>query len=268
MKYTFRIWLICFHCIAKIRDFLIYSSLLGFPYYVSILIINKGSVCGNNTQHRKSLFLHGISSLGFWIPLYSSFIFFFSAAAPFYFFFLMWTVLPQLWALPIATTISFCRCDHITGTIILRRTQCHKSRRSQQPHAPEPVWHVTDSDIPTAGNPTHCPSPTLAHLFGPCLVHFGSFWCWLVTFYCFSWALFGSYFCHGFRFHGYDFHQCTVDPVRKINRAANYSTWTADVQLWFQGQGRADHLTTQAKDIPTLEQTRWKQVDASLCSVL
>ena len=54
--------MICFDCVAKIRDFLIYSSLLRFPYYVSILIINKGIVCGNNTQYSKSLFLYGIKT--------------------------------------------------------------------------------------------------------------------------------------------------------------------------------------------------------------
>lgn len=57
-------------------------------------------------------------------------------------------------------------------------------------------------------------------------------------------------------------------PCEKLTGTANYGTWTATVQLWFQGQGRDDHLTKQAKDIPNKDQARWKQVDASLCSVL
>ncbi|KAJ1404577.1 hypothetical protein SESBI_26453 [Sesbania bispinosa] len=51
-------------------------------------------------------------------------------------------------------------------------------------------------------------------------------------------------------------------------RAANYSSWAATVELWFEGQGRKDHLVKQTKDIPTKDQSRWKQIDASLCSVL
>ena len=87
----------CFNCIAKIRDFLIYSSLLGFLYYVSIFIINKGIVCDNNIQHGILVFLHGISNLGFSIPF--SFLFFLLVTTPSLFFFM--STVPQLWqALP------------------------------------------------------------------------------------------------------------------------------------------------------------------------
>ena len=34
------------------------------------------------------------------------------------------------------------------------------------------------------------------------------------------------------------------------------------------GQGRENHMTKQAKDIPNTDEARWKQIDASLCSVL
>ncbi|KAJ1421323.1 Zinc finger, CCHC-type superfamily [Sesbania bispinosa] len=57
-------------------------------------------------------------------------------------------------------------------------------------------------------------------------------------------------------------------PCEKLTGTSNYSSWAAAVQLWFQGQGRSDHLTKQAKDIPRNDQARWKQIDASLCSVL
>ncbi|KAK6150524.1 hypothetical protein DH2020_015456 [Rehmannia glutinosa] len=57
-------------------------------------------------------------------------------------------------------------------------------------------------------------------------------------------------------------------PCEKLTGTANYSTWAAAVHLWFQGQGREDHLTKQYNDIPKTEQARWKQIDASLCSVL
>ena len=43
----------------------------------------------------------------------------------------------------------------------------------------------------------------------------------------------------------YYFYQC-----EKLIGTSNYSSWAAAVQLWFQGQGRVDHLTKQAKDIP------------------
>jgi len=57
-------------------------------------------------------------------------------------------------------------------------------------------------------------------------------------------------------------------PCELLTGTTNYSTWAIAVQLWFQGQGRGNHLATQVKDIPTSDQARWKQVDATLCSVL
>ncbi|KAJ1431706.1 hypothetical protein SESBI_06942 [Sesbania bispinosa] len=45
-------------------------------------------------------------------------------------------------------------------------------------------------------------------------------------------------------------------PCEKLTGTSNYSSWAAAVQLWFQGQGRADHLTKQAKDIPHNDQAR------------
>jgi hypothetical protein len=57
-------------------------------------------------------------------------------------------------------------------------------------------------------------------------------------------------------------------PCEKLIGLANYSSWLAAVQLWFEGQGREDHLAKQASEIPESERPRWKQVDASLCVVL
>jgi len=57
-------------------------------------------------------------------------------------------------------------------------------------------------------------------------------------------------------------------PCQKLTGSTNYSTWTAAVQLWFHGQGREEYLTKQLKDVLTKDQDRWKQTDASLCSVL
>ncbi|PNX60884.1 hypothetical protein L195_g060398 [Trifolium pratense] len=57
-------------------------------------------------------------------------------------------------------------------------------------------------------------------------------------------------------------------PCEKLVGAANYAGWVASVELWFEGQGRQDHLLKQYKNIPTKDQASWKQVDASLCSVL
>lgn len=73
---------------------------------------------------------------------------------------------------------------------------------------------------------------------------------------------------HGFRkfhfkFSWSDVHQRPADPVCKTDGIANYSTWSAVVQLWFRGQGRKDHLTKQLKDVLTVEQAKWKQTDAS-----
>ncbi|CAJ2674085.1 unnamed protein product [Trifolium pratense] len=57
-------------------------------------------------------------------------------------------------------------------------------------------------------------------------------------------------------------------PCEKLVGAANYAGWAAAVELWFEGQGRQDHLLKQYKNVPTKDQPSWKQVDASLCSVL
>ncbi|GAU43000.1 hypothetical protein TSUD_188740 [Trifolium subterraneum] len=57
-------------------------------------------------------------------------------------------------------------------------------------------------------------------------------------------------------------------PCEKLTGTANYNIWAASVKLWFQGQGREDHLTKEARDIATVNRTKWKQVDASLCTVL
>jgi hypothetical protein len=57
-------------------------------------------------------------------------------------------------------------------------------------------------------------------------------------------------------------------PCEKLTGTANYNVWAASVKLWFQGQGREDHLTKQASNIATVNRTKWKQVDASLCTVL
>jgi len=78
---------------------------------------------------------------------------------------------------------------------------------------------------------------------------------------------------HGFqllslKYHFYsDFYHCSTDSVWKTDR---------NKQLQFLGsccpvvcQGRENHLTKQAKDIPNIDQARWKQINnASLCSVL
>nr|KYP52089.1 hypothetical protein KK1_025999 [Cajanus cajan] len=40
------------------------------------------------------------------------------------------------------------------------------------------------------------------------------------------------------------------------------------VQLWFCGQGHADHLTTKAFVIATDERAQWQQIDASLYTIL
>ena len=56
-------------------------------------------------------------------------------------------------------------------------------------------------------------------------------------------------------------------PCEKLI-GTNYSTWAAAVQLWFQGQGRTDHLTTKSTDVPTDNRARWKQIGASSCNVL
>jgi hypothetical protein len=57
-------------------------------------------------------------------------------------------------------------------------------------------------------------------------------------------------------------------PCKKLVGASNYAGWAAAVELWFEGQGREDHLFKQYKNIPSKDQASWKQVDASLCSVL
>lgn len=57
-------------------------------------------------------------------------------------------------------------------------------------------------------------------------------------------------------------------PCQKLVGAANFASWAAVVELWFEGQAHEDHFLKQYKDIPTKEQAAWKQVDASLSSVL
>jgi hypothetical protein len=57
-------------------------------------------------------------------------------------------------------------------------------------------------------------------------------------------------------------------PCEKLTGTTNYNIWAASVKLWFQGQGREDYLTKQARDIATVNRTKWKQVDASICTVL
>jgi hypothetical protein len=57
-------------------------------------------------------------------------------------------------------------------------------------------------------------------------------------------------------------------PCEKLTGSATYSSWSAAVQLWFEGQGHEDHLTKQASEIPEADRPRWKQIDASLCAVL
>lgn len=47
-------------------------------------------------------------------------------------------------------------------------------------------------------------------------------------------------------------------PCQKLVGAANYASWAAVVELWFEGQAREDHLLKQYKDIPTKEQAAWK----------
>lgn len=43
-------------------------------------------------------------------------------------------------------------------------------------------------------------------------------------------------------------------PYQKLVGAANYASWAAVVELWFEGQACEDHLLKQYKDIPTKEQ--------------
>jgi predicted GNAT family acetyltransferase len=57
-------------------------------------------------------------------------------------------------------------------------------------------------------------------------------------------------------------------PCEKLTGTENYNIWAGAVKLWFQGQGVADHLTKQSREISTAHRTKWKQVDASLCTVL
>jgi len=55
----------------------------------------------------------------------------------------------------------------------------------------------------------------------------------------------------------------TIDlliPCQKLIEMSNYSSSAAAAQLWFQGQGYADHLTKQAKDIPRNDQVQWMQL--------
>jgi hypothetical protein len=66
----------------------------------------------------------------------------------------------------------------------------------------------------------------------------------------------------------FTFTKVPLIPCEKLTGTANYNIWAGAVRLWFHGQGLEDHLTKQGKDIATVHRTKWKQVDASLCTVL
>ncbi|GAU16293.1 hypothetical protein TSUD_299250 [Trifolium subterraneum] len=38
-------------------------------------------------------------------------------------------------------------------------------------------------------------------------------------------------------------------PCEKLTGTANYNIWAASVKLWFQGQGREDHLPPTTMDV-------------------
>ena len=59
---------------------------------------------------------------------------------------------------------------------------------------------------------------------------------------------------------------CTIITTEKL-KGSNYSTWAADVELWFMGQGYKDHLTTKPDDTMT-DPSKWERIDAQLCSML
>ncbi|XP_071940172.1 uncharacterized protein [Coffea arabica] len=58
----------------------------------------------------------------------------------------------------------------------------------------------------------------------------------------------------------------TIITTEKL-KGNNYSTWAADVELWFMGQGYKDHLTTKPNDTMT-DPSKWERIDAQLCSML
>lgn len=57
-------------------------------------------------------------------------------------------------------------------------------------------------------------------------------------------------------------------PCEKLTGTANYNIWVGAVKMWFHGQGYEDHLTTKADTILAAKRDKWKQTDASLCTVL
>ncbi|CAJ2658363.1 unnamed protein product [Trifolium pratense] len=57
-------------------------------------------------------------------------------------------------------------------------------------------------------------------------------------------------------------------PCEKLTGTANYNIWAGAVKMWFHGQGYEDHLTTKADTISAAKRDKWKQTDASLCTVL
>lgn len=54
----------------------------------------------------------------------------------------------------------------------------------------------------------------------------------------------------------------------KLTGATNYNIWVGAVKMWFHGQGLEDHLTTKLDVVATDKLTKWKQADASICTVL
>ena len=57
-------------------------------------------------------------------------------------------------------------------------------------------------------------------------------------------------------------------PCEKLIGSTSYNIWDRVVETWFHGQGFEDHLTPKLDVVAADKLTKWKQIDASLCTVL